>query len=259
MTQLSPPGTRFEDHFSEVAQSYRRFRPRYPAELFEWLAGQVPARRLAWDCGTGNGQAAHQLAGHFAQVIATDASLEQLAWAEPHARIEYRCAPAEDVELVAGSVDLISVATAIHWFDLPRFYSRAREALAPGGILAAWTYHLPVISPEIDELLAYYIEQVVGPFWPEKARVVLDFYRSLPFPFPEIAAPAFEIRTAWSLAELTGFLDSWSAARLFREAKGQSPIVEIEAELARAWGGQERRSLSIPLYLRVGAKEAGEG
>ncbi len=111
----------FEDHLSQQAHDYARHRPHYPRELFTYLATIAPSHRLAWDCGTGNGQAARALAEHFNRVVATDASSDQLAQAIRHGRIEYRIERAEDVSLEASSVDLVTVAIAVHWFDLAPF------------------------------------------------------------------------------------------------------------------------------------------
>jgi len=99
-------GMSFKDHFSKQAADYARFRPRYPREMFEYLGRIAPSRALAWDCATGNGQAAVGLAAVFERVIATDASEKQIANAEPHERVEYRVAPAE--ESASNQAPLIS-------------------------------------------------------------------------------------------------------------------------------------------------------
>ena len=125
----------FKDHFSTVAQDYARFRPGYPAALFSTLAGLAPTRDLAWDCATGNGQAAVHLAGHFARVVATDLSQEQLGRAIAAPRIVFRRAGAEESGLDPSSVDLITVAQAVHWFDFDRFDAEARRVLVPRGVL----------------------------------------------------------------------------------------------------------------------------
>jgi ubiquinone/menaquinone biosynthesis C-methylase UbiE len=121
----------FKDHFSKQAADYVKFRPLYPRELFEYLGSVAPSRQLAWDCGTGNGQAAVGLATLFDRVIATDASEKQISNAQPNERVEYRLAPAETSGLESGTVDLIMVAQALHWFDLDRFYAEARRVLKP--------------------------------------------------------------------------------------------------------------------------------
>src|SRR5512132_3696424 len=102
MTSL--PG--FRDHFSGAARLYAAFRPRYPEALFAALARAAPSVRLAWDCATGNGQAAVGLADHMTTVVATDASAAQLAEAARHPRVLYVRARAERSPLLSGSVDL---------------------------------------------------------------------------------------------------------------------------------------------------------
>jgi len=73
----------FIDKFSEAAEDYRRSRPTYPDSIFRALTAVAPGHDLAWDCGTGNGQAALGLARHFAAVNATDPSPQQIAQARP--------------------------------------------------------------------------------------------------------------------------------------------------------------------------------
>jgi SAM-dependent methyltransferase len=243
----------FDDHFSKQAREYARYRPHYPRDLFTYLASMAPRRQLAWDCGTGNGQAARDLVSHFSRVVATDASAEQLTHAIPHERIEYRVERAENVSLEPGSVDLVTVAIAVHWFDLDQFYAAVRRVAAPGGILAVWTYHLPVIEPRIDWALKRYYSEVLAGYWPRQIDYLEHGYRNLPFPFEELAPPPFEMRADWDLGQLLGFLESWSATQRYQKERGQHPVRLIWPELAEAWGEEtRRRSIRWPLHLRVG-------
>jgi len=245
--------TGFEDHFSEQAGAYASNRPHYPGELFAYLASIAPDHQLAWDCGTGNGQAAQELANHFDRVIATDASLDQIAQAVPHERIEYRAERAEDVGLAPRSVDLVTVATAVHWFDLEPFYQVVRRVVRPGGILAVWMYHLPVIDPSIDPILEHYYADVLAGYWPERFHYLAERYLTLPFPFEELNPPAFIIQADWTLGQLVGFLDSWSGTRRYQKERGQNPINIIWQDLSERWGEPgQRRTIHWPLYLRVG-------
>src|SRR5687768_3151740 len=74
--------TGFADHSSRDSSGYAKFRPKYPAALFEWLATLPPRQSVAWDCGTGTGQAATMLTRYFAQVMASDPSRAQLEAAD---------------------------------------------------------------------------------------------------------------------------------------------------------------------------------
>jgi SAM-dependent methyltransferase len=246
----------FKDHFSRQAADYAIFRPGYPQELFDYLGSIAPSRHLAWDCGTGNGQAAAGLASVFDRVIATDASEKQIANALPYEHVEYRVAAAENSGIQSGTIDLIMVAQALHWFDLDRFYAEARRVLKPNGVLAASAYNLLHIEPAIDEVVNRYYYEVVGPFWPPERELVENF-ANLPFPFQEIDPPKFEMTTQWNLDHLLGYLRTWSSTQRFIVAKGSDPLEQIADELRRAWGdSQQTRKVIWPLILRIGTKKA---
>ena len=241
----------FKDHFSKQASAYAKFRPRYPRKMFEYLAGIAPGRDLAWDCATGSGQAAVELAEFFIHVIATDASEQQVANAEQHERVEYRVAPAEVSGLAEVSVDLVMVAQALHWFDLPRFYEELRRVLKANAVFAASTYKLFQITPQIDAIVNETYWNLIKPFWPTEIAHVAKF-EELAFPFSEIETPAFQMTAAWSLDELVGYLRSWSATQRFNAANGRDPIEEIREELSAAWGEHEKvRQVVWPLTLRA--------
>jgi SAM-dependent methyltransferase len=244
-------GAGFKDHFSRQAADYAKFRPRYPKELFEWLGSLTPAKELAWDCATGNGQAAVELAEVFKRVIATDASETQIANSAGHPKIEYRVAPAEESGIAAATVDVVTVAQALHWFDLDRFYAEVRRVLKGDGVIAAWAYKLATVSPEIDAVVNHYYSDVVGPFWPAE-RLLVEKFEELPFPFPKIAGSSFAMVAQWSVEHLLGYLRTWSATQRFIAAEKRDPLEETEAELRAAWGEDVRRVV-WPLTLKVGS------
>lgn len=244
----------FNDHFAPVSASYASFRPTYPAGLFQWLAGISSQHGLAWDCAAGSGQASLELAAHFGRVIATDASRAQIDSAAPHPKVEYRVAAAEASGLPDAGVDLITVAQALHWFDLERFYAEVRRVLKPGGVLAVWTYGvLAVEGKDINARVQTFYRETVGPYWPPERKHVESGYSTLPFPFVEISSPAFDMETLWSLPELLGYFRSWSATGRYIAANGSDPVDALAAELAPLWGAQGlKRRVTWPLSLRVG-------
>jgi SAM-dependent methyltransferase len=244
----------FADHFSGAAAEYARFRPRYPAALFSYLASLVSKEALAWDCATGSGQAAVALAGHLSRVVATDASAEQIAHAEPHPRVEYRVATAERSGLEAASVELVTVAQALHWFDLPAFYTETARVLRPGGVLAAWCYGQMVLpSAALQHTLDRFYSETLGPYWPAERRLVEEGYASLDFPFIELPAPSFAMEMQASLDGLLGYLGTWSATLRYIKATGHDPLPELGREIAIHWGDpRAQRAVRWPLPLRVG-------
>ena len=246
-----------QDHFSQVAGDYASFRPHYPPELFRWLASIAPGHDLAWDAGTGNGQAAVALAPYFSRVLATDFSAGQIENAIAHPKVEYRVATAEERVANDDSVDLVTVAQALHWFDIPAFFSQVRRVLVPAGAMVAWTYGvLHADQADADQILNDFYYREVGPWWPANRRLVEEGYRSIAFPFSPIAAPAFDLTVSWSLPELTGYIGTWSSVSRYRRDRGDDPIPGLTRRLAEPWGNPlERRQIHWPLSILAGVKE----
>ena len=208
---------------------------------------------MAWDCATGSGQAAIGLADHFEQVEATDASAAQLAAALAHPRVRYRQAPADASGLPPRSVDLVTVAQALHWLDRPAFYAEAGRVLVPGGVVAAWCYGLVELGAGLDQLIHAFYERTVGPYWPPERALVDSAYRTIDFPFAELALPAITMEAEVTLEELGGYLGTWSAVLGYRSARGNDPVAPLLDRLRGAWGGaQRRRPARWPLALRAG-------
>ena len=248
----------FADHFSKQANAYAAFRPSYPDALGAYLSSLVPTQGPAptqvWDCGTGSGQAATMLARHFDRVVATDASAAQISKADACERVEYGVAPAEASGLPDRSCDLITVAQAAHWFDLPPFYAEARRVLKPGGVIAVWCYALVESGhTDLDAALLHLQCERLGKYWPSGRELVEDHYQSLPFPFPPVEAPLFQMTAQWSPPDLLGFLGSWSAVARCRDFERKDPLKPFAAELTSVWP-QGRPTLEVkwPLYMRVG-------
>ena len=243
----------FKDYFSKQASEYTKYRPHYPEALYEYLAALVRSRQRAWDCATGNGQAALGLTPYFEQIIATDASKRQIANAIEHSKIAYFVTAAEKPDIESASIDLIVVAQGLHWFDLNRFYAEARRVSKPGGVLAAWSYSLLRVAPEIDSVLDKFYTEVVGPFWPPERKFVDDKYQSIPFPFEELDVPQFKMESKWSLERLIGYLGTWSAVQKFKDKHNTDPIEIVIKELRRAWGRREdKKEIHWLINMRVG-------
>lgn len=242
----------FADHFSAIAAAYAAARPTYPPALFTYLAELAPARRLAWDCAAGNGQATLPLARYFDEVVGTDASAEQVAEMAAHPRVRRYTAPADASGLPADSVDLVTVAQALHWFNLRAFWAEARRVLCDRGIVAVWSYGIQhVDEAEVDRRLQAFYDDVVGPYWAPERRLVETGYRTLEFPFEELAPPTFDMALEWSLPELLNYVRTWSATNRFVKERGFDPVAQLGQQLEPHWGGGAHR-VRWPLSLRVG-------
>jgi SAM-dependent methyltransferase len=241
-----------KDNFSKQAAEYKKFRPHYPDALYSYLFSRLETFNTAWDCGTGNGQVALRLAEKFEKVYATDISAKQLSLAEKKTNIQYLQARAEEAPLPAASIDLITVAQAIHWFDVDGFYSEVKRLARPGALLAVWGYGLIHISEAIDTPLQQLYSQTLGPYWDAERKWVDDAYQHISFPFKAINAPEFEINLRWDRKDFMGYLQSWSSVQHYNREVGKSPLPSFEEAIAESWPEGEVKQVRFPIFLRLG-------
>ncbi|MEO7085212.1 MAG: class I SAM-dependent methyltransferase [Gemmatimonadaceae bacterium] len=249
MSKRAAPG----DHFSSIAASYATFRPKYPPSLFERLSALVQRRGLAWDCAAGTGQATLDLAGWFDRVIGSDVSSAQIAQAFLNPKITWQVAPAESSGIAGGTVDLIAVPQALHWFDLERFYREAKRVAVDGGILAAWSYGSAELAGEVGDAYRHFEHETMRPYWPAERRYVTDVYKTIDFPFEELDFPAMTLDAIWTRDQLLGYMRTWSATTRYVARHDADPVLGFAKEIQLLWPDPEqRRALTWPLTTRVG-------
>jgi len=228
----------FQDYFSKQSADYKQFRPQYPQALFEFIVSQCTERRVVLDCATGNGQAAVALVAFFEHVIGIDGSEAQLSHAHEHEKVEYRKASAESTGLPSHSVNCVTVAQALHWFDFDAFFKEVKRVVIPGGILAVWCY--PIIhtsDKNIDLLLQAFYEKTMGPYWPPERHYIDAHYQNIEIPFDEIKAPLFSQVLHWTLDDLVGYLGTWSSVQKYKDQHNEDPVaLLVEKQLLSAWG-----------------------
>ncbi len=243
--------TEFKDHFSAQAEDYSLYRPEYPADLYAWLASLCDNHRLAWDCATGNGQVAVALTNHFGYVIGTDASAAQIYHATTYPRVEYEVALAHQSPLKDHSVDLITVAQALHWFEFDLFFKEALRVAKPNAVLAAWCYELQQIDAAVDAVVQQYYNNIIGEYWPAERRHIEQAYDSIVFPFEAIKAPKCIMQKQWTFKHLVGYLGTWSATQKYIQDHGADPREIILAELQEAWGDDETKTVKWPVTIKT--------
>lgn len=241
----------FKDLFSKQSVDYSKFRPTYPGNLFPYLAKLAPSKIRAWDVGTGNGQAALGLADYFQEVIASDPSAAQIKEAAHHPNVLYAVAPAEDSGLSDGTVDLITVAQAFHWFKHADFYKEARRVARPNAVLAIWSYGIASIEPKIDARVMELYSGLLGAYWDPERKQVEDGYKNISIPFTELMNPKFELVEEWDLDHFVGYLGTWSALKKYETATGKNPLPELRADLEKLWPVGQKKRVSWPLALRT--------
>ena len=242
-----------KDNFSIQAGLYAQYRPTYPAELFEYITGFVKNKNTAWDCGTGNGQSAAVLSKYLKKAIATDISSKQIEHAETANNIFYSVQPSEHTNIESNRVDLVTVAQAIHWFDFEKFYAEVKRVAAENAFIAVCTYSLLKIEEPIDQLINDYHFNFLGSYWDAERKYVDDEYKSIPFPFEKINTPQFVIEKYWSLTELEGYLNTWSALQKYTAANRSNPVPGLIHSIMQHWGAEEKRKIIFPIHLLLGA------
>ncbi len=245
-------GSKVKDYFSVQASAYAAFRPSYPSELYDFIFRYLKTRDQAWDCATGNGQAARYLARHFNRVYATDISQKQLDEAAAATNITYSLSPAETTSFGDQQFDLVTVGQAIHWFDREKFYKEVKRVTKSGGLLAVWGYALMFVDEKVDRVIGNFYDHIVGPYWDEARRLVEQEYKSIEFPFEEIEAPEFYITVEWSLSHLAGYLSSWSATQKYIKTNHVDPVPDVVNLLNESWKTNEIKTVRFPVFLKLG-------
>jgi len=241
-----------KDHFSTESEKYAQFRPHYPSEFFGYLNEITSHKEIAWDCGTGNGQVAFELARSFDKVFATDISQAQIDQAMEAKNIHYAVQPAEKSSFPDYFFDLVIVAQAIHWFDFDKFYAEVRRTGKKDAIICVVGYGRVSVSKEIDQLIDIFYQNVIGPYWDKERKYIDEYYQTIPFPFQELSTPDFSIELEWNLEHFIGYLNTWSAVKKFISKNNYNPVTELQSALNDHWASDTLKKVSFPLLLRVG-------
>lgn len=239
-----------KDNFSKQADVYAKYRPSYPGKLFDFIINHVKQKNIAWDCATGNGQSAKELSPHFQKVYATDISQKQIGNAYQANNIIYSIQPAEQTNFEDGSMDLVTVAQALHWFNFEKFYNEVKRITKPGSWLSVWMYSLLRISPAIDNIIEKYHFETMKDYWDNERKYVDSNYATVPFPFEEIKTPVFSSEYDWTIEELEGYLNTWSALQKYISTHDYNPVPELVNTIKPHWKGQKMRII-FPIHMRM--------
>jgi ubiquinone/menaquinone biosynthesis C-methylase UbiE len=241
-----------KDNFSSQSDKYAKYRPTYPTEFFDYLNLIVPNKQNAWDCGTGNGQVAYELAKTFDSVFATDISQSQIDNALQADNIKYSVQPAEKTDFEDNQFDLTVIAQAIHWFDFDKFYREVNRTAKENALICAIGYGRIEISEQIDHIITNFYENVIGVYWDKERKYIDENYKTIRFPFDEIQTPNFVNTQHWTLEHLIGYLNTWSAVKHFIKQNNYNPIDKLQKGIEQLWDNEQTKQVRFPLLLRVG-------
>ncbi len=241
--------------FSEMSDEYAGSRPVYPEELFEWVVSLCSNRQQVWDCATGSGQGAVGLAPFFETVHATDISEEQIRHGVQVDNVQYSVQAAEKTDLPEGTIDLVVVAQALHWFDFPKFWKEVRRVANEEAFFCAWAYAWFETTAKIDQGLVDPFRNLLEPYWADNNRIMWEGYqdRDILFPFERIAGPDISIVMNWRMDQLLAYLSTWSA---YRRSQGTESVRRQTDDLFRHARGlvdpDEVLRIEMPLIVLAG-------
>jgi len=242
-----------KDLFSKQSDLYARYRPTYPKELYDHILSFIKEKNTAWDCATGNGQAAVVLADHFKKVMATDISAAQIDKAIKKDNIEYSVCSAESTPFEENTFDLVTVAQAYHWIKWKDFKKEVTRVCKPSAIIAIWTYYRNTTGvKKVDDAVYNFYENVTRPYWDDARKYVEEKYSTVEFDYDLLPVKVFETTLNWQREDMIGYISSWSAIQKYITINGNSPILIIEEEINKLWPKGEVRKVSFPIYLKLG-------
>lgn len=239
-----------KDNFSTKSNDYKKYRPVYPAEVYDFIKSKLNAFEAAWDVGTGNGQVAGEIAKFFDRVEATDISKNQIKNAVKRANINYSIQAAENTSFKDRQFDLITSAQAAHWFEFEKFYAEVKRCLKPNGLIVIMGYGLFTSNPETNKVIAHFYENTIGSYWDPEREYLEEHYKTIPFPFEEVHAPEFLKYYDWDIEHLLGYLRTWSATKHYEKENKQDPVSLIESDLRKYFGKQNK--IVFPILFRMG-------
>lgn len=244
------------DNFSDASSSYKKFRPTYPPQLYQAILAQTEARRSCWDCGTGNGQVAAELSKYFEQVYATDVSENQISHSVRKDNIIYKAERAEKTSFADEQFDIITVAQAIHWFDLKKFDLEVARVLKPKGLLFIWGYGLIRIEKEIDKVIDHLYTQEIGPYWDRQRKYIDEHYQGIELNLSKMEAPqSLSITQTWTLDSFIGYLRTWSSVKKYWKAHDDhDPTLSVKTELQAFWEPEEKKDVRFPIFMQIWQK-----
>ncbi|KAJ5106283.1 hypothetical protein N7456_002958 [Penicillium angulare] len=230
----------FSAYSEAQGETYSKFRPEYHPDLYETIVNHHTSTGGAFDTlidlGCGPGTATHALAPKFTQVFGLDPSPGMISAAraqsanKPTDNVRFEVSTAEDMgrnlspPIEENSVDLITSANAVHWFDMPKFWAAAARILKPKGTVALWTPGRPLLSSstpnsdKIEAAIAEWEKEYLAPFHEPGNIIVRNGYVDLVLPWMvDEPVTAFE--------EASFFRKNWGAGEEFFAVR---PVVGME-------------------------------
>nr|CAG8641188.1 13018_t:CDS:2 [Entrophospora candida] len=249
--------------------AYNTYRPTYPQKLFEKVYNYHESHNgsfdAALDVATGTGQVTQVLADSFKKVYGVDSSATMLENAVKKSNITYSTSTAENLNRFDdSSIDLLTVAQAVHWFDLPKFLEESYRVLKSpssssggGGTLAIWGYSHNIFDnyPTASELLDDYSTNFMGEYW-ERGKSALDnLYSGFEIPERLFKNVKFEVYDGTKKSEQYCLMEAdWTISRHEKYLKDPANKLIARMKEVEGWESNQLLKISWPTALILAEK-----
>lgn len=226
---------------NEHVKLYSKYRPSYPHDLIEKIINYLKEKdngpyELAIDVGCGSGQASWLLSPYFNKVIGYDVSENQIKQAKfqcsESSNVNFVVSPSEKLPLPDGSVNLIIVATAIHWFQMEKFFIECKRVLKKNGTLAIFGHLQPRIihkekSTELTKCLTDYTDLLL-PYSPKEIHYILNKYEGInPLILGDIERNhSFYMDCNWNVEYIMQYLQTLGIYQNYCDKNPNNSIIE---------------------------------
>ncbi|KAJ8044827.1 Numb-like protein [Holothuria leucospilota] len=187
---------------------------------------QSPPFGVAVDVGCGSGQGTKYLAPHFREVVGVDVSDGQLQEARKttvEGNVIYRIGSGEDIPAPDSSVDLITCAQSMHWFDMEKFFTECNRVLKTNGCIAAYGNGIPLpctpnqeIQKVMQEMFMEIYRGILGPYTDERRTHVANLYRDIHLPCKDFKRDTTLVKkNIVRVDDMLGFIQSLSSYQIY--------------------------------------------
>ncbi|KAJ0153285.1 Uncharacterized protein HZ326_4290 [Fusarium oxysporum f. sp. albedinis] len=246
---LEPRDVTFRNYTTGQASDYAEGRLGYTNALIDFILNYHKSTNgetgCVLDVGCGPGTATQKLAPHFDVAYGVDPGESMIKTAtelggntRTGAPIVYRLSMAENIDKVDGiphsSIDLITAATAAHWFDMPRFWTATAKVLKPGGTVAIWTVFRQSGSfnnnTELQSIFNDFLD-ALAPYSTAGTHLTQSGYVDLPMPWDNPGTSEFYNQQAFARHVLTaedGFVSGAGRGGTVRGRVDEPPDKQLQ-------------------------------
>ncbi|XP_023221729.1 putative methyltransferase DDB_G0268948 [Centruroides sculpturatus] len=241
----------------EQASAYAKFRPSPPQfitdKILKYLEEKInPPYEHVLDVGCGTGQSSIVWKPYFRNITGCDISSAQIEEARKKSSFEnvnFIICPSEKIPFPDNSVQMISVVTALHWFDIEEFFKEAKRLLIRNGVLAVQNYHTVRVKFDTDEktslgnaILKELMYDKLHEYMSKNVINSVNEFSSINFPFCDVVRhTGIKDSIEVTVDYVIGFFFSFSRYQTFKERqpeKAESVLKQLQERLLELAGGE---------------------